>query len=182
MPKGKKSEKATKDPDPAYSEHSSSSDELTDVDKDVDMSDDKQEFLDKLTIFKMIHEKECEDGKDVSKESRINDLNELKALYDNLNYDISFAEFVIRSSLVRWVTYREDMRYWNLWDKKEELMKKHRRSKERERDRRRSLDRRMNDRDKSRSRSRSRSRMRDILGDNSGDKDDGMDNNKEHVK
>ena len=36
----------------------------------------------------MIHENKCEDGKDVLKDidSRINDLNKLKALYDDLNW------------------------------------------------------------------------------------------------
>ena len=132
----------------------------------------------------MIHKNKCEDGKDVPKEARIKDLNELKASYDDLNYDLSFEEFMIRSTLVRCVTFSKDMRYWNLWDKKEEVMAKHRRNRLRERDRMRALDRRLENVHKYRSRSRSRSRMRDILPDKSRDRngDIDADEDKEHVK
>ena len=184
MPKGKK---ATVD-----SPHSESSlsdvDETIEWDKDANISDDKQEFLDKVEIFRMMHENKCEDGKDILKETRIKDLNDLKALYDNLNYDISFAEYMVRSTLIRWLTFDEDMKYWRLWDKKEELMVKRRRNKARERDRLKALERKKDDGHRSRSRSRSRSRgrsgMRDILGDKSGESGGDTDDNKEkeHVK
>ena len=67
--------------------------------------------------------------------------------------------------------YREDIKYWELWDQKELFMKKHSRSKAREEDRIRSLDRGAVGNHRSRSRSRGRSRIddnfRDILRDRS---------------
>ena len=65
---------------------------------------------------------------------------------------------MIRSSNVRWLTYREDAKYWEVWDKKEEFMKRHSRSKTREMDRIRSLDRGRDADYRSRSRSRGRSK------------------------
>ena len=77
------------------SPHSESSlsdvDDTIEWDKEANVSDDKQEFLDNVEIFRMMHENKCEDGKDILKETRIKDLNDLKASYDNLNYGISFA-------------------------------------------------------------------------------------------
>ena len=141
--------------------------------EDDNMNADKQHFLDKVTIFKIIHENRCENGKDILSDSRIKSLNEIKALYDNLEYAITFDEYMIKTSFVRWLNYyRQDMKYCELWDKKEALMVKHRTSRAREADRIMALQRRADVGHRYTSRSRGRSR--------DGNSDD--DKDKEHVK
>ena len=162
-------------------DNSSSDSGLSDDEHNVNIAEDKKIFLDKLMIFKMIHENRCNDGKDLSKVERVKDLHELKNAYDLLDFKLSFEEYVIRSSLVRWVTYEEDMHYWELWDKKEDLMKQRRRTRARERDRRRALDRGGENDKRSRSRSRSRSRIRD-LADGLADGNRNIDIQKEQVR
>ena len=79
---------------------------------------------------------------------------------------------MIRSTKVRWLTYKEDMNYWQLWDEKEEFMDRHSRSRAREADRNRALGRGGNYRSRSRSRGRSigRDNMNDIPRDGSCDR------------
>ena len=43
---------------------------------------DKQYVLEKIDIFRMIHEDKCEDGRNITADARIRSLNEIKALYD----------------------------------------------------------------------------------------------------
>ena len=108
----------------------------------------------KIEVFRMIHENKCEDGKSITAESRIRSLNEIKALYDELEAKLSLEVYMTR--VLRWTTYREDLRYWETWDKKEEFIKRNSRSKDRNDDRIRSRN-----MQKDRSRSRSRDRMDD---------------------
>ena len=117
----------------------------------------KKQVLEKIDLFKMIHENKCEDGKDISAEARVELLNEIKASYDELDQQLELEDYVVR--VLRWKTYREDLKYWELWDKKEEFIRKNGRSRDREKDRTRSRYR-QDDRDNYRSRSRSRSRDR----------------------
>ena len=46
---------------------------------------------------------------------------------------------MIRSTKIRWSTYREDMENWEFWDKKEECLNRSSRSREREADKIRAL-------------------------------------------
>jgi len=124
-----------------------------------DVNASKQLLLEKISIFKMIHENKCEDGKSLSSESRIKGLNEIQTLYDKIGHKTSLDQYMIRSTKIRWLTYNEDMEYWELWDKKEEYLNRNSRSREREADKIAAL---RNDRShRSRSRSRGRSRSMD---------------------
>ena len=49
----------------------------------------KQLLLQKIAIFKMIHENKCADGKSSSIESRIKSLNEFQTLYDETGHKTS---------------------------------------------------------------------------------------------
>ena len=123
----------------------------------IDKEAYKQQVLEKINLFKMIHENKCEDGKDISAEAREKLLNEIKGSYDELDEQLELEVYVVR--VLRWKTYREDLKYWELWDKKEEFIRKNGRNRDREKDRMRSRYR-QDDRDNYRSRSRSRSRDR----------------------
>ena len=145
----------------------------------------KQLLLEKIKIFKMIHEKECPDGKSLSNEKRMESLNEIQTLFDNLGFKTTLDQYMIRSTKVRWLTYKEDMEYWQLWDKKEEYLNRNSRSREREADRIRALKHMEFHRSRSRSRSRGRSidefRDRDRSRDRYGRYEDER-RNKEQVK
>ena len=58
-------------------------------------------MLDKIAIFKLLHENECEDGKMIT--------SEIEELYDDLDYGISLGEFMIRSTKVRWLMYSQSL-------------------------------------------------------------------------
>ena len=45
----------------------------------IDKEAYKQQVLEKINLFKMIQENNCEDGKDISAEARVKLLNEIKA-------------------------------------------------------------------------------------------------------
>ena len=156
--------------------------DVTEKDKDG-MNDevDKQHVLEKITIFRMIHENKCEDGKDISARTRLESLNEIKALYDNLGLPMALEVYMVR--IVRWISYRKDLKYWELWDKKEEFLRKNSRSKERERDRIRSRDRRSVRNDRSRSRSRDRLEINDRRRERSRERDnDGNEDSEDERK
>ena len=120
---------------------------------------DKQYVLEKIDIFRMIHEDKCEDGKSITADARVRSLNEIKSLYDALNLKMSLEVYIDR--VLGWKSYRKDLKYWETWDKKEEFIRNNSRSRERENDRIRSRNRRNNDDYRSRSRSRGRDRSRE---------------------
>ena len=139
---------------------------------DDNMAECRNTFFDNLEIFKMVHQNKNEDGRVLSKEERTESHEKLKRLFNKCNYDLSFANFMIRSSLVRWTTFKEDMKYWETWDKKEEFLRKSR-SRSRQQDKDKALRRNNKDR-RSRSRSRGSSRnsnyYREESEDDSGDR------------
>ena len=65
-----------------------------------------------MIFFKMIHENKCADGKSLSNETRMESLNEIQTLFDKIGYKTSLEQHVIRSTKVRWLTYKEDMEHW----------------------------------------------------------------------
>ena len=99
----------------------------------------KQSLLEKMAIFKMILENKCADGKSWLNESRIKSLNEILTLHDKIGYKTSLGEYMSRSTKIRWLTWREDMEHWELWDKEEEYLSRNNRSREREADEIRAL-------------------------------------------
>ena len=140
------------------SEHNSDEDlDLSGVEDPQRKSKLKQRIQEKIELFRMIHENKCDDGKEITAESRKESLDEIQTLYDELGEKISLEVYMVR--VLRWITYREDMRYWKTWDKKEEFIRRNSRSRNRDMDRRRRN--RNKDDDNSRSRSRSRSRDRE---------------------
>ena len=147
----------------------------------------RQLLLEKIKIFKMIHENKDPDGKSLSNEKRMDSLNEIQTLFDNSGYKTTLDQHMIRSTNIRWLTYKEDMEYWELWDKKEEYLSRNSRSREREADRFRALNRMEPYRSRSRSRSRGRSmdefriRQRDRSRDRNGRYEEER-RNKEQVK
>ena len=42
-------------------------------------------------------------------------------LFDQIGYKTSLEQYMIRSKKIRWLTYNEDMKYWDLWDKKNNI-------------------------------------------------------------
>ena len=149
------------------------------TEEEVEISEKKKIFLKKLKIFKMIHEDECEDGKDLSKEQRKVKLEELETAYEATNNKLPLKNYII--NITRWTTYESDMEHWQIWDEKEDMMdnyRKDRRNRIRDRDRRREADKR---RSKNKSRSGSRDRQRKNSR-NSGHKSDDDDKQKDHVK
>ena len=82
----------------------------------------------------MMHENECADGKSLSKESKIKSSSEILTLYDKIGHKMPLEQYMIRSKNIRWLTYNEDMAYWDLWDKNEEYLNRNGRSREREAD------------------------------------------------
>ena len=82
----------------------------------------KQLLLEKIMIFKMIHENRCADGKSSSNEVRMESLKEIQTLYDKIGVKMSLDEYMIRSTKIRWLTYGQDMEQWELWDKKEQYL------------------------------------------------------------
>ena len=128
----------------------------------ADVNISKQLLLEKIATFKMIHENKCADGKSSSNESRIKSLNEIQTLYDKIGHKTSLDECKIRSTKIRWLTYKEDMDYWDVWDKKKEYLNKNSRSREREADKIRALRHVDFQRSRSRSKSRSIDNFRDI--------------------
>ena len=130
---------------------------------------DKQYVVEKIEIFRMIHEDKCEDGKQITSEARVKSMNEIKMRYEQLGLKLSLEDYIIR--ILRWKTYREDMIFWERWDKKEEFIRKNSRSKERDDDRNKSRNRRRDFNYRSRSRSRDRSRRDDRRRDRSNERD-----------
>ena len=70
----------------------------------------------------MIQENKCADGKSSSSESRIKSLNEIQTLYDKIGHKTSLDQCMIRSIKIRLLTFKDDVKYWELWDKKEEVL------------------------------------------------------------
>ena len=67
----------------------------------------------------------------------------IQTLYDKIGHKTPLDQCMIRSTNVGWLTYIEDMEYWELWDKKEECLNETSRSKEREADKIRAIRRRL---------------------------------------
>ena len=157
--------------------------ELNDIEEEEGaINDIRQELLDKILIFKMVHENQCEDGKTITRNAREESLEEIKSLYDQCDYNISLADYIIRSTLIRWLSFREDMKYWELWDKKEEFISRNSRSRSRDQDRNKSLNRNNRD-DRSRSRSRGRNdNYTDISRDRSRERYNEEDKNDERIR
>ena len=87
-----------------HSSLSQSEDEQSDGDDGldpVDREEEIEELVEKITMFKMIHENKCEDGELLSAEVRASSLNEIKSLYNTLGFSISLKEYMIRSLRVR---------------------------------------------------------------------------------
>ena len=104
----------------------------------------------------MKHEKKGAHTKSSSNESRTKSLKKIQTLYDKIGYKTPLDDYMIRSTKIRWLTCKEDMELWELWDKKEECLNNNRRSREREANKIRAL------RHVEFRRSRSRSRRRSI--------------------
>ena len=122
-----------------------------------------------IEMFRMIHEDKCDDGKKITAASRKQTLEEIQTLYDELDEQLSLEVYMVR--VLRWKTYREDIKYWNIWDRKEEFIRRNSRNKDRRMDRRnrdendarsRSRDRGRNDRRRDRSRERNHNGYGDI--------------------
>ena len=124
---------------------------IDDPQKDKDES--KQQVQEMIEMFRMIHENKCDDGKKITAASRKQTLEEIQTLYDELDEQLSLEVYMVR--VLRWKTYREDIKYWKIWDKKEEFIRRNSRNKNR------NMDRKNRDEDDNNSRSRSRSRSRD---------------------
>ena len=77
---------------------------------------------------------------------------------------------MIRSTKIRWLTYKEDAEYWNAWDKKEEYLNRNTRRREAEADKITALRHVDFQRSRSRSRGRSMDNFRDIQRDRSRDR------------
>ena len=77
----------------------------------------KKSLLQKMVIFKMIHENKYADGKSSSNESKMESLNEILTLQDKNGYKTLLDEYMIRSTSIRWLTYGEDMEHWDLRNK-----------------------------------------------------------------
>ena len=99
----------------------------------------KQLLLEKIASFKMINENKCAHGKSSSNESRMESLNKIQTLYDNIGNKTSLDEFMIRSTKISWLTFKKDVQHWGLCDKKEEYWNKNSRSRERGADKIRAL-------------------------------------------
>ena len=76
----------------------------------------------KIAIFRVIQENKCEDGETSSSGTKIKSLTEIQTLYDETGQETSLVECMIRSTKVRWLTCKEDVKYWELWDEKEEFI------------------------------------------------------------
>ena len=55
----------------------------------------------------MMHENKCAVGKTLSNESRIKSLNEIQTLYDEVGCKTSLNQHMIRSTKIRWLTYKD---------------------------------------------------------------------------
>ena len=122
----------------------------------------KQLLMEKIAMFKMIHANKCADCKSSSKESRIENLNKIQTLYDKIGYKTSLDQYMIRSTKIRWLTCKEDVEHWKLWDKKQEHLNRNGRSREREADNIKALRHVEFRRSRSRSRERSIDNFRDV--------------------
>ena len=88
----------------------------------------KQLLLEKIAIFKIKHENKCTDGKSSSNETRMENLNEIQTLLDEIGCQTSLEQhmvnimFTICCSNDVWhpITCKEVLDHWELWDKKEE--------------------------------------------------------------
>ena len=135
----------------------------------------------------MIYENKCDDRKATSRHARMESFKEIVTLNDQSGHEASLENYMIRSTKVRWLTYKEDMEFWELWDEREEIMDRHSRSRAREVDKNSALAHGGNYRYRSRSsgRSRRKDNANDILRDRScnahGEHEDDR-NKKEQVK
>ena len=84
----------------------------------MDMDASKQLLLDKVTIYKLMHEIKCEDGKTITSEARMKSLNEIKMSCNDLVYGVALKEFIIRSTEVKWETHAEEAKHRESWDQK----------------------------------------------------------------
>ena len=57
--------------------------------KSMDEETSEQILLGKIAVYKMMHENECEDGKAMMSEAMMECLNEIKTLFDILDYSTS---------------------------------------------------------------------------------------------
>ena len=69
-----------------------------------------QIVLEKIAIYKMIHEIKREDAKAITSEARMEGLNEIQTLHDEIGNSSSFKDHMIISTKVRWLTYEEPWR------------------------------------------------------------------------
>ena len=90
----------------------------------VDKNSPGEKFLESLFIFRMMHENENQDGERLSSKQRANYVEKLKESYKTIGSLLEFKDYVIRSSRVRWTSFENDMKYWELYDKKEEYLKR----------------------------------------------------------
>ena len=81
-------------------------------------------FLENLFIFRLMHENWNADGKQLSGEQRLNYIEKLQESYKTLGSSLSFKDYVSRSSRVRWTSFENDMKYWELYDRKEDYLKR----------------------------------------------------------
>ena len=115
-------------------------------------------FLESLCIFRMMHENGHHDGERLSGKQRKNYIDKLKESYKTLGSSLEFKDYIIRSTRVRWTSFEKDMKYWELYDKKEDYLKRITRKQDDDDKDDRNIRRKVRRRSRSRSRSRSRDR------------------------
>ena len=68
-----------------------------------------------------ILENKCKVGKAITSEVRIESLNEIQTLYTEISHGPTLKDYKIRSTRVRWLTYREDVNVENYAIKRKNL-------------------------------------------------------------
>ena len=147
-----KTDETSSDDDNNQDLGSNGSENSTRIPRDTDAPGSR--FLDSLCIFRMMHENRNEDGKQLSGEQRLKYIERLQESYKTIDSSLSFKDYIIRSSKVRWTSFEDDMKFWELYDRKEDFLRKIKEKKG-------SREIRRDNRSRSSSRSRSRSRSRD---------------------
>ena len=74
-----------------------------------DINTSKQLLLERMAMFKMIHQNGCADGKSSSGKSRIKSLNEFQTLLDKIGHKTSLEQHMISSTKIRWLIFEEDV-------------------------------------------------------------------------
>ena len=59
----------------------------------------------------MIHGNKCADGKSSSGKSTIKSINKIQTLYDKIRHKTSLDQYMIRSTKIKWLTYKEDIKH-----------------------------------------------------------------------